>query len=104
MIRFRELIIIFLFCSLQLQGLGNKLSFSRLSVENGLSNNLVNAIYKDSFGFIWFGTLEGLDRYDGVEIRPSSSKFPQAVENCVCYYRGLPEMPLGGNFDWIVQV
>jgi len=81
MIWFRELIIIFLFYCLQLQCLGNKLSFSKLSVENGLSNNLVNAIYKDSFGFIWFGTLEGLDRYDGVEIRPYSSKFPQTVEN-----------------------
>lgn len=79
--RFRELILILFLCSIQLISLGNGLSFSKLSVENGLSNNLVNVIYKDSYGFIWFGTLEGLDRYDGVEIRPYSSKFPETVEN-----------------------
>lgn len=79
--RFRELIQIFILCSIQLVSSGNGLSFSKLSVENGLSNNLVNAIYKDSYGFVWFGTLEGLDRYDGVEIRPYSSKFPETVEN-----------------------
>ncbi len=59
----------------------NNLSFSKLSVENGLSNNQVNAIYKDSYGFMWFGTIEGLDRFDGVEIRPFSQKFPETVEN-----------------------
>lgn len=79
--RFRELILFFILCSLQFLSFGNDLSFSKLSVENGLSNNLVNTIYKDSYGFIWFGTLEGLDRYDGVEVRPYSSKFSEAVEN-----------------------
>lgn len=78
---FRELLLLSILCSLQFLSVGNDLSFSKLSVENGLSNNLVNTIYKDSFGFIWFGTLEGLDRYDGVEVRPYSSKFPEAVEN-----------------------
>lgn len=79
--RFWELILIFIFCSLQILCPGNEISFSKLSVENGLSNNLVKAIYKDSYGYMWFGTLEGLDRYDGVEIRPYSSKFPETVEN-----------------------
>jgi len=76
----KVLLFIFLGC-IPLLSFGNDLSFSKLSVENGLSNNLVKAIYKDSYGFIWFGTLEGLDRYDGVEIRPYSSKFPETVEN-----------------------
>ena len=79
--RFRVVNLIILLCSLYLLSFGNDISFSRLSVENGLSNNMVKAIYKDSNGFIWFGTLEGLDRYDGVEIRPYSSKFPETVEN-----------------------
>lgn len=81
MIRFRELILILLLCSPHLLCIGSDPSFSKLSVENGLSNNLVNGIYKDSYGFMWFGTLEGLDRYDGVEIRPYSSRFPETVEN-----------------------
>lgn len=81
MIRFRELKLVFILCSLQFLSLGNDLSFSKLSVENGLSNNQVNVIFKDSYGFMWFGTIEGLDRYDGVEIRPYSRKFPETVEN-----------------------
>ena len=79
--RFREVILFILLGCIPLLNFGNDLSFSKLSVENGLSNNLVKAIYKDSYGFIWIGTLEGLDRYDGVEIRHYSSKFPETVEN-----------------------
>lgn len=86
--RFPELILIFLFCFIQVICQGGNFSFSKLSVENGLSNNQVNAIYKDSYGFMWFGTLEGLDRYDGVEIRPYSSNFPEAVENVYSIVEG----------------
>ncbi|SFO59117.1 Signal transduction histidine kinase [Chitinophaga sp. YR627] len=39
--------------------------FSSLDVNNGLSNNQVNSIYKDARGFMWFGTMSGLNRYDG---------------------------------------
>jgi ligand-binding sensor domain-containing protein/AraC-like DNA-binding protein len=59
----------------------SKFNFSKLSVENGLSNNEVNVIFKDSHGFVWFGTLRGLDRFDGVEIRSFADKFPEQVEN-----------------------
>ncbi len=36
-----------------------------LTVDEGLSNNKVNAICQDKYGFIWLGTNEGLNRYDG---------------------------------------
>lgn len=36
-----------------------------LTNENGLSNNAVNAIFQDHDGFMWFGTYDGLNRYDG---------------------------------------
>lgn len=39
--------------------------FSQLNIGNGLSHNQVNCIFKDSRGFMWFGTASGLDRYDG---------------------------------------
>ncbi|SFE01123.1 Signal transduction histidine kinase [Chitinophaga sp. CF118] len=39
--------------------------FSALNIHNGLSNNQVNCIYKDVRGFMWFGTMSGLNRYDG---------------------------------------
>ncbi len=42
-----------------------KYNFRYLTMENGLSNYKVNAVCKDSSGFVWFGTNEGLNRYDG---------------------------------------
>ncbi len=41
------------------------LRFGHLTVEDGLSNAWVQGIVKDSRGFIWFGTQEGLSRYAG---------------------------------------
>jgi signal transduction histidine kinase/ligand-binding sensor domain-containing protein/DNA-binding response OmpR family regulator len=43
--------------------------FSSLNVNNGLSHNQVNCIYKDPRGFMWFGTMSGLDRYDGYSFK-----------------------------------
>ncbi|MGE4287190.1 MAG: two-component regulator propeller domain-containing protein [Salinivirgaceae bacterium] len=40
-------------------------SFKHLTINQGLSNNQINCIFKDSRGFMWFGTSSGLDRYDG---------------------------------------
>lgn len=45
----------------------NQLDFARLSVENGLSNNNVTCVFQDSKGFVWIGTQDGLNRYDGYE-------------------------------------
>jgi len=39
--------------------------FDHLSVEDGLSHNSVNVIFQDKSGFLWFGTEDGLNRYDG---------------------------------------
>jgi signal transduction histidine kinase/ligand-binding sensor domain-containing protein/DNA-binding response OmpR family regulator len=36
-----------------------------LGIEQGLSNNAVTCIYQDAKGFMWFGTYDGLNRYDG---------------------------------------
>ncbi len=39
--------------------------FERLSIEEGLSQSVVNCILQDRLGFMWFGTQDGLNRYDG---------------------------------------
>ena len=43
--------------------------FSRIDIDNGLSHNQVNSISKDRKGFIWFGCMSGLNRYDGYKCK-----------------------------------
>jgi len=40
-----------------------------LGIENGLSNNAVTSIFQDHYGFMWFGTYDGLNRYNGYEFK-----------------------------------
>ncbi|SFB79577.1 Two component regulator propeller [Parapedobacter composti] len=40
-----------------------------LGIEQGLSNNYVTAIFQDNQGFMWFGTQNGLNRYDGYQFK-----------------------------------
>ncbi|MGY0036672.1 ligand-binding sensor domain-containing protein [Pedobacter sp. NJ-S-72] len=45
------------------------MQFSRLDLSDGLSHNQVNTIWKDDCGFMWFGTLSGLNRFDGYQFK-----------------------------------
>ena len=49
----------------QSRGQQNDIQFNHISLEQGLSHNLVHAIVQDRQGFMWFGTQDGLNRYDG---------------------------------------
>jgi hypothetical protein len=42
------------------------LRFERISTEDGLSNSIVTCILQDVKGYMWFGTQDGLNRYDGI--------------------------------------
>jgi ligand-binding sensor domain-containing protein len=39
--------------------------FKTLTTRNGLSYNLINSLFQDREGYIWVGTFNGLNRYDG---------------------------------------
>ena len=43
--------------------------FNNLSTKDGLSNNKVVALLQDKTGFLWFGTEDGLNRFDGYEFK-----------------------------------
>lgn len=42
--------------------------FTHVNNENGLSQSNVKAVVQDSYGFIWLGTKNGLNRYDGKQV------------------------------------
>jgi PAS domain S-box-containing protein len=50
------------------------IQFEHLSMKDGLSMNPVMAIVQDKKGFLWFGTQDGLNRYDGYQIKVFKTK------------------------------
>jgi len=45
------------------------LVFDNINVDNGLSQSSVYSIFQDSKGYMWFGTADGINRYDGTETK-----------------------------------
>src|SRR5690348_12384055 len=56
---------------------------SWLGIEQGLSNNSVRCIYQDKKGFLWFGTYDGLNRYDACTFKVFRNNFnnPSSLPN-----------------------
>ena len=54
-----------IFCPSPGSGQGRVVDFEHLSLKDGLSESAVTVIVQDHRGFIWFGTQDGLNRYDG---------------------------------------
>jgi len=75
-------------------------SFSRLDIYNGLSHNQVNAILKDKSGFVWMGTMSGLNRYDsyGFKVFRNSPEDTTTISDN--YISGIFELP--GDKLWVV--
>jgi signal transduction histidine kinase/ligand-binding sensor domain-containing protein len=48
---------------------------NNLGIDNGLSNNSVTCIFQDHYGFMWFGTYDGLNRYDGTNFKIFKNKW-----------------------------
>jgi signal transduction histidine kinase/ligand-binding sensor domain-containing protein len=43
--------------------------FEKLTTQEGLSSNTINDIEQDENGFLWIATSDGLNRFDGTEVR-----------------------------------
>ncbi|MCF8380102.1 MAG: response regulator [Bacteroidales bacterium] len=62
-IKFGFIILLFIPCNIQSQ------EIRHLSVEEGLNNGYITYIEKDSLGFIWIGTSNGINRYSGYDFK-----------------------------------
>lgn len=81
--------------------------FHHLGIDDGLSNNNVKTVLEDSYGFLWIGTMAGLNRYDGYQFK-NYSMYSQATGyvdfNDVHSLQedGLGNIWIGNGFDYIV--
>ena len=55
--------------SANLFGQTDNIEFDQYTTNQGLSNGYVNAILNDNKGFIWIGTANGLNRFDGITFK-----------------------------------
>src|SRR5258706_5105422 len=107
----------------------HQLLFNRFSTDQGLSQASVNCILRDSKGFMWFGTEDGLNRFDGNQFKvfrskpndstslrsntilslleDSSGKLWVGTSDCISYYDRLKErfysFPLPGRDFYIAN-
>ncbi|MCP4656067.1 MAG: response regulator [bacterium] len=51
-----------------MQGQTRSIHFDRISIEHSLSQSTVTCILQDRVGFMWFGTQDGLNRFDGYDL------------------------------------
>jgi signal transduction histidine kinase/CheY-like chemotaxis protein/ligand-binding sensor domain-containing protein/AraC-like DNA-binding protein len=79
-----KLLLVFLLLFVQFEiAAQNSFHFSHFGMESGLTQNSVYQIFQDSNGFLWFGTRNGLNRYNGYEVDSYKNEVnnPQSLSN-----------------------
>lgn len=72
----------FLSCLISLSAQHKQFVFERITTEEGLTQNNINFITQDDYGYTWIATEDGLNRYDGYEVKtyrydPSNKNSPR---------------------------
>lgn len=64
----------------------DKINFYNITMKHGLSSNLITDIYQDSLGYIWIGTEDGLNQYNGnviIEYNYDSNDECRLTSTCI---------------------
>jgi signal transduction histidine kinase/ligand-binding sensor domain-containing protein/DNA-binding NarL/FixJ family response regulator len=77
--RIIRIIILLGFCTLRLLGQHEQYIFEHITQKDGLSQSSVYAIFQDKQGFMWFGTRDGLNRYDGYRFKIFQHKITDSL-------------------------
>jgi ligand-binding sensor domain-containing protein/signal transduction histidine kinase len=79
----KKIVLYLAFTLAQLYCYGQPYYFKRYQVENGLSNNTVYCTVQDDKGFMWFGTKDGLNRFDGYAFKTyrNDANNPESIGN-----------------------
>ena len=85
MYNLRFFLLFFIFDISYFYGNTEKYYFKHLGLEQGLSQSSVLCIMQDHTGFMWFGTKDGLNRYDGNSFKIFQYKYddPTSLGNNV---------------------
>ena len=59
--------------------------FEHITVEEGLSQRTVRGIEQDRFGFMWFATHDGLNKYDGIQFIHFTPESHPAMQSSTIY-------------------
>ena len=90
LLRLATALVVFLLPVIGHTATAQPMQFSHLLREDGLSQNNVQAILQDSYGYMWFATENGLNRYDGYDIRRYARE------------RGNPD-GLPNDYIWVIE-
>ena len=63
----KTFLLIFLYTVINLPSFAQTQTFERFSNKEGFNQNTINAIEQDRYGYLWYGTPNGLIKYDGYE-------------------------------------
>lgn len=78
---FPYLVVLLICIATSIQSQDEYLPFEHMGINEGLSHSHVRSILQDQFGFLWFGTQNGLNRYDGYNFKvyKSSAHDPRSI-------------------------
>ena len=77
-----SLIVIVLLLNIFTHAQNTSLNFNRITVNDGLSQSWIQCIIQDKLGYMWFGSEDGLNRFDGYEIVQYKNNYHD--KNSIC--------------------